>query len=318
MRYPDIFCGVLFALFLLVSPLTTAVFVNNGNPFVNGPLNVTSKTLSILKDKSPIKATAYFPTVNNGSFGVIFFVGGFYGVIWSENYSDILSKIASHGFIVIGMDPDWPADRNGLSSSTIPSANYRDMDKYFKMYDWLKGNLAKKLNLDVAWDRAGTLCHSAGCDNTLQLVMMNQTIFKASVWLEPFSASLKTPINFTHPGYAYGTQLSEEIIPCAIPGYDYRHYYKMWKCPRIMTEISTFGHCDLLNPTFWEACRSLPLCKITKDIKQLPEYRMFVQGMATAFLMGYLQNNTQALQYITRKELWPLDIYMEIDVDIKC
>lgn len=37
------------------------------------------------------------------------FVPGLYGVIYAEWYSDVFKQIASHGYIVAGVDLDYPA-----------------------------------------------------------------------------------------------------------------------------------------------------------------------------------------------------------------
>ena len=40
------------------------------------------------------------------------------------------------------------------------------------------------------------------------------------------------------PAYMYGTQLSEELPPCSIPGVDYKAFYQQWGCPKWLTEVA--------------------------------------------------------------------------------
>ena len=50
----------------------------------------------------------YFP-VQPGSYVPLIFISGFAGFLYSEMYSTVLTQLATHGYIVIGIDLDYPA-----------------------------------------------------------------------------------------------------------------------------------------------------------------------------------------------------------------
>lgn len=62
--------------------------------------------------------------------------------------------------------------------------------------------------------------------------------FQSTVFLEPFTADVGSPIKNGMPALMYGTQLSEEGLKCAIPGFDYNKLYDIWSCPRIVMNVA--------------------------------------------------------------------------------
>ncbi len=52
------------------------------------------------------------------------------------------------------------------------------------------------------------------------------------------SYAFTTPLNYSIPTVSLGTQLSEEFPDCIIPGYGYKRFYKMLKCPRIQMNMT--------------------------------------------------------------------------------
>lgn len=80
----------------------------------------------------------YFPTTT-GSYVPIVFVPGFNGFIYSEWYSDTLSQLASHGYIVIGIDLGFPA--NDLKEKNYVNKNNAvitaEPERMFKAINWV-------------------------------------------------------------------------------------------------------------------------------------------------------------------------------------
>lgn len=62
--------------------------------------------------------------------------------------------------------------------------------------------------------------------------------FQSTAFLEPFTADVGSPIKNGMPALMYGTQLSEEGLKCAIPGFDYNKLYDIWSCPRIVMNVA--------------------------------------------------------------------------------
>ncbi|XP_046365508.2 uncharacterized protein LOC124141515 [Haliotis rufescens] len=249
-----------------------------------------------------------------GNYSPVFFVGGLNGYVIVEAYQIVQKKIASHGFVVIGVDYKFPVLRN--SSLKHEEELGQDLNNFFDELTWLKSHLENLTQVNILWNQTSLMCHSSGCDVTIRMIRMNSSLFQATVFLEPMSFDVK-PINVTLPALMYGTQLAEEgLITCCIRGFDYQKFFEIWQCPKIKFEVADFGHCDILDPVPWEGCHVIHFCKTTDD-SRLEEYRQFVQGMVSAFLIGYTQDWTPALNYIVNRTNVPLKL-LDFGVQLSC
>ena len=70
----------------------------------------------------------YFPTVP-GNYVPLIFIPGLFGWIYEELYSDVLHRITSHGYIVVGVDLHYPATNESIS--------FDDNTKLLKLVDWV-------------------------------------------------------------------------------------------------------------------------------------------------------------------------------------
>ena len=52
--------------------------------------------------------TVFYPTAP-GTYTPIFFVPGLFGAVYTELYADVLANTAGYGFIIAGVDVQWPA-----------------------------------------------------------------------------------------------------------------------------------------------------------------------------------------------------------------
>ena len=58
------------------------------------------------------------------------------------------------------------------------------------------------------------------------------------MFLEPFSYNATVPVAVKMPVLSYGTELSEVGFPqCAVAGKDWRQFYKVFSCPRVLVEV---------------------------------------------------------------------------------
>lgn len=75
----------------------------------------------------------YFP-LELGDYAVIYFIGGLSSIVPAEFYSIFLTKLASHGFFVFGVDYDFPlmGDRYGKQPNLK-----QDINKYFEELEFV-------------------------------------------------------------------------------------------------------------------------------------------------------------------------------------
>ncbi|KAJ8302718.1 hypothetical protein KUTeg_019114 [Tegillarca granosa] len=157
-----------------------------------------------------------------------------------EYYEDVLYNVASHGFVVLGVDPYFPV-YDLKETFKPPKKVSEDVDKYFQEYFWKF--MVNKITSTILWNTTGLMCHSSSCDDTLLILEANSSLFQSTIFLEPVSSHInKGKIDIKLPALMYGTELSEQgIIKCVIPGEDYNKFYDVWTtCPRIVMEVAFY------------------------------------------------------------------------------
>jgi len=116
------------------------------------------------------------------------------------------------------------------------------------------------------------------------------------------------------PALFIGTQLVTQEPACSIHPIEY--YYQKFSCPRILINATNYGHCDILDPFYWEACHVTKFCKtITGTNLQL--WREFSQGAVSAWIIAYAQGNKNALSAVSDNGNIPLPLE-DYAVDLSC
>ncbi|KAI8772843.1 chlorophyllase-1 [Biomphalaria glabrata] len=293
------------------------------NPYNPGQYGVDSLDFSPQKDGIPLHTKVFFPK-STGKFTPIVFIGGLYGWVVSESYSTLLSNLASHGYIAVGMDrfyldqtdlspPDFkPRKISGLEGES------QALQLYFNTTQWIKTHLKRQIVATADWNKTSLLCHSAGCDDTLVMVNLSRTIAQASVFLDPMSvnAMILQPIESKVKVLAYMSQLSEEKPMCCIPGTDYKKIYDLVNCTKVRVQVKDFGHCDILDDLLWEACHIVHACRTTDNTK-LGIYRNFTTGVIDGFLQWTLHGNVDMQKYVTNQAYMPLPL-VDLAFDLTC
>ncbi|VDI71522.1 Hypothetical predicted protein [Mytilus galloprovincialis] len=305
-----VFCGLLFRCVICLGNNT---YVDTGNPYTDRPLKVGGLTLSKTGQKSPLHTKVYFP-LEPGFYPAVLFIGGFDTYVLAEYYETVLSRIASHGFFIFGIDYAFPLEKQNLINA---GELKQDISKYFEQHAWLQHYMTNKTLGTVSWNSTALMCHSSGCDATLKMIREKPTMFTSTIFLEPVSFDVKEKVDIRMPAFMYGTELSTVGHQCVIPGFSYNKFYEIWGCPKIVMEVADFGHCDILDTVPWTGCKDVHFCTITPNVTKLTEYKEFVQGATSSFLVSSLQGRTDAMKYITQKPLIPLRL-LELRSDLNC
>merc|ERR1711976_639131 len=87
-------------------------------------------------------------------YTVLLFMSGFYGQVESTAYRDMLTLLATHGYIVIA---PWPLFDS--STEAIETA-----------VGWVADNLGQYVSAVPSWDDFAIACHSAGCDTVRDIL----------------------------------------------------------------------------------------------------------------------------------------------------
>ena len=86
----------------------------------------------------PFFVSVYFPTEAD-VYPVIFFVGGLNGYIWAEWYDLYLEMLAAHGFIVVGVDYQFPLYPK--QAKMFEEKFSQDISKFFDEIDFVSDAL---------------------------------------------------------------------------------------------------------------------------------------------------------------------------------
>ncbi|XP_077988614.1 uncharacterized protein LOC144443116 [Glandiceps talaboti] len=271
------------------------------------------------RDGSGSGGDVFHPT-EPGLYGVWYLIGGWGGLLPTILYSNISHNIASHGFIVTGIDPFIPVnlvnDDDTVNSDDDPVTI--QVEDYFDQLAWLEENLNEYLSgispgVKASWDHVSAGCHSAGCRDIYNMLQQNNTVFKSCVFIEPHHRI--TEINdFVVPAVMYGTELAYDFPNCNIVGRDYRTFYDHWQCPRVLMQVADYGHCAVLDEEWWIICSNVCTADLTNDHAA---YQDYVQGLAHAFMAVYVGGYQPHLDYVINPENIPIAL-LEHEHDTVC
>jgi len=307
--------SVFVLVLVLVVGLVSAapIYVYHGDPYIPGPFLIDNFFIDV-SEGIPIHASVWYPT-GPGNFALMFYIGGLGGIVPSMAYGEVLRGIASHGVVVVGINTFWPFSKGSTEDEEEALKKKDIIDKFFQTLDFLQQNLNQLLEQKVpgvsaSFDHVLFSGHSAGVDAGMAMLNRNCSWAHAAVMLE---GGFGRDVNFTLPTLIYGTELAPQHSPIlGACGRDINIFYDEWVCPRAVMNVTTFGHCDVLDPFFWLSCRETQFCK-TADGTNLPLYRIFAQGVVTAWIVGIIQGNCDTLKYVTNPDLMPIDMQLTLD-----
>ena len=89
----------------------------------------------------------FYPTVA-GQYAPVLFVPGVFGAVYTELYATVLANFAGYGFIIAGVDVQWPLFHkkhefwaNGINKVALDTWKQErvqaEPDELFKTLDWV-------------------------------------------------------------------------------------------------------------------------------------------------------------------------------------
>ncbi|KAK7098689.1 hypothetical protein V1264_002935 [Littorina saxatilis] len=286
------------------------VYVDQGYPFQAGPLKVQQIPVTKIGNGSPLDSIIIHP-VTPGTYAIFFFVPGFNGVLRSAYYTEYLTGVAQHGFIVISAD---------LSFGDEKEAKKRDRgfhfgDLYVNQIKWMQKNLAIVLNATSSsgvvgsWDHLGLGSHSAGADSAVYIAVNHPEMPKALSLMGPYATNLRKAVNFSVPILLVQSELSTHhkgiMPPCMNDRFGYKHIWDLWPHPpRVRMQVKGFGHCGLCNKAIWEECYKTQACVTTQNVSSIPSYLTFTEGLTSAFFAAYITGYDANLKYVINQTLF--------------
>jgi len=257
------------------------------------------------------------------SLPTIFFVSGFGANAPAFAYSDLLNRIASKGYIIVGVDR--------LSIPNYP----KEAKLFMDVMTWAKaGNLTaemakRKLSAIPDLDRTTVMAQSAGNHIVGQALADNCMYAKAFVLIDPVDGfdpfgivhtqDLITPgkkVNFSTPALILDNGLDPKGVrafkgtPCMPIQLGSPRWYNAWRGPIWHVNATAYGHVDCLDDAMiivgGLVCPSDP--KTDKDL-----YREHLATTSTLFIEALLNHKPENLALLEDPSHFPVNVVLEHD-----
>lgn len=248
-------------------------------------------------------ASASAPSSNGGDFPLLLLLHGY--LLYNSFYSQLISHIASHGFIVIAPQlytmagPDSTEEIKALASTI----------------DWLSKGLQQVLPQTVKpnLQKLALSGHSRGGKVTfalaLQMVTSSPLKISAFIGIDPVDGMDKgkqtppavltyvpqsfdldeTPVMII--GSGLGSSRKNPLFPpCAPNGVNHADFFNECRSPAYYFVAKDYGHVDMLDDETKGMVGKASYC-LCKNGKSRKPMRRFVGGIVVAFLRAYLEGN---------------------------
>ena len=272
---------------------TDGVFVL-GPYFVN-IIDVKSGTDGVTRD-----FRIYEPTGAEGNIPVIHFLHGF--TYKDYYYDDILTHLASHGFIIVSSQSDH-AMMNG--DTTIVEA-----EKVGTFLNWLKQNIPAKVSVTADVEHFGISGHSRGGKVSNRVLNSNPAIATSFFGVDPVDSappfagfiggddpqSLNDPVQFTGESFFLGTELGPNggMSACAPSGDNSVHFYASYPAPSHHIIAAGVGHADMVDQADLSSCGlNCSVCKSSGNNEINQQFKAYTGGLMAAFFNFTLKGETQ-------------------------
>merc|ERR1712190_248557 len=257
----------------------------------------------------------------NATLPTIFFVSGFGADAPVFGYSDLLTKIASKGYVIVGVD------RLSIPSYPKEARRFVDVLAWAKNGS-LKQEMAKKgLAATPDLDSTVVMAQSAGNHIVGQALADDCMYAKAFVMIDPVdgldpfgivkSEDLIHPgtkLNFTTPAIILDNGLDPTGglggVSCAPLALGSPRWYNAWAGPIWHVNATAYGHVDCLDDAMI-SIGHLVCPSNKKSDKNL--YRQHLADTAALFIEGLLDNKQDNFALLEDASHFPVDVILQHD-----
>ena len=292
-------------------PPAAPVYVGNGDVFMPGALAVSRASVTVQPDNT--RLALWYPS-DAGAYAVIVFQHGF--LMDTAYYDSMLTRIASHGFIVAAPQMYAPGDNPvGKPTSGEEAANAR------VIWQGLDVTLAAALpaGVEARTDRLGVAGHSRGAKVIWNNLIADPSLAMAAVGVDPVDGNgvlggdpavlPSGGVNFSMPvlliGAGLGPVQSGIFGPACAPAQDgYLSFYAASQSPVYELVATEYGHLDMLED---QPAGCGFVCSACEDGSgPRSSMRSATAGWTVALMRSALQGSDNAIGALTSPDLAPV------------
>lgn len=292
------------------------IYVSSGNPYERGALTVNILEISEGEFSAPVNLLIFHP-VEQGQYAVVQWQHGF--LTANRWYSEILTHLASHGFIVVAPQM-YKADGIPIGKPT----SREEAAKAIEVLNWSNANLSTITGVTARTDFLGLAGHSRG--GKVCWIILAELGYQADAvcGIDPVDAAgpiidvdppvADEPFNLGIPSHVFGTGLGPipklPMFPaCAPEGYNHEQFYGASAAPVWHVVATEQGHMDMLDGDFLDDCGII--CDVCTEGSDLAGMRKLTAGQMSAFFRYSLQDDETMFDYLTNPALAPIPVEME-------
>jgi len=262
-----------------------------------------------------------------GPLPILYFIGGFNGVMLPLGYDYILRHVASHGYIIVAV---------AMRDDPIEGFN---ADFFVDDHIWCEANLRNDLiangfpsNIDIDFDSEFLWSHSSGAHTLVNYLYKGCSNVKGLIlgspvdgvdpfgFVDNFAITPGEKLNFTvptlilpagldnEPGIHIGPNGTELFPPCAPDEFSTPRFVEAMnpETPYWMVNATEYGHADLLDPEFVATLHLTHLCAYHDGGIFDYGYKRFVGGEMVAFMKGTVDGDCALFQHLEDAETIPI------------
>jgi chlorophyllase len=282
------------------------VYVGKEDPYSSGPLAVRRLNIAACEQGNLVPLLILAPDTP-GNYPVVVFQHGF--ITRNEAYNEILSHLASHGFVVAAPQMYEP----GLAALLGKPTAAEEALTAAQVLSWLPAGLPATLGYSPATNRLGLAGHSRGGKVAWLMLVADPSRAQAVAGVDPVDGTggpfgnqarvVHGPFTFSPPALVIGTGLGGD---CAPAGDNHEQFYAASRSPAWHVVIPDAGHADMLDEV--AAITASSVCPGGPDGAAA---RRLTAGLLVAFFRGSLQGDASAYAYLTDVTGAPMTIEVE-------
>ncbi len=277
------------------------------NPYEAGEYDVLVEDVSA----GPADFIVFYPQ-QTGSYPVVVYQHGM--LMNNAHYSQLLTHVASHGFIVVAPQMYPPGDNPLAAPDTEDEVELAN-----ELYDWLHDELDAHIDATADTDRFALAGHSRGAKVIWWALREQPRTVDAVAGVDPVDGTggpfgnepqiTDDPPDIDAPTLLIGAGLGGESAgfgpACAPDGENYEEFFAVSSSPAWQIVAPEYGHLDMLDDSP-EGCGFS--CDACVDGPSRAPMRQLTGGLLVALFRATLYDDSSALDWLEDEQAAPVTV----------